>query len=99
MSLLTLQITLSAMTQIAQGGRPVITVPLSIDEDTELATRAFSLSHGLFRVPGYVASVRRGKTAVIVNVHGDNARANHSGARGHDGRFSVVAATWLCSHL
>ena len=48
------------------------------------AERDGSLSHGLFRVPGYVASLRSGKvngkarprvsskTPVIVNVHGDN---------------------------
>lgn len=48
------------------------------------AERDGSLSHGLFRVPGYVASLRSGKangkaspvvkhnTPVILNVHGDN---------------------------
>jgi delta1-piperideine-2-carboxylate reductase len=51
------------------------------------AERDGSLSHGLFRVPGYVASLRSGKvngkaqprvsnkTPVIVNVHGDNGYA------------------------
>ena len=84
------------------------TVPLTLDEIGDLATRAFSqngcdaantqalvhtvvtaerdgsLSHGLFRIPGYVASLRSGKvngkaspkvsrrTPVIVSVHGDN---------------------------
>src|ERR1700733_2004654 len=51
------------------------------------AERDGSLSHGLFRVPGYVASLRSGKvngkaapkvnhkTPVIVSVHGDNGYA------------------------
>ncbi len=51
------------------------------------AERDGSLSHGLFRVPGYVASLRSGKvkgnanpqvthkTAAIVSVHGDNGYA------------------------
>jgi delta1-piperideine-2-carboxylate reductase len=51
------------------------------------AERDGSLSHGLFRVPGYVASLRSGKvngksvprvdqkTLAIVNVHGDNGYA------------------------
>src|SRR5262245_26954304 len=51
------------------------------------AERDGSLSHGLFRVPGYVASLRSGKvngrasptvsrsTPVVVNVHGDNGYA------------------------
>jgi delta1-piperideine-2-carboxylate reductase len=51
------------------------------------AERDGSLSHGLFRIPGYVASLRSGKvkgdasprvshrTAAIVNVHGDNGYA------------------------
>ena len=87
------------------------TVPLTLDEIGELATRAFSqngcdaantqalvhtvvtaerdgsLSHGLFRIPGYVASLRSGKvngkaspkvshrTPAIVSVHGDNGYA------------------------
>lgn len=87
------------------------TVPLTLDEIADLATRTFSqngcddpntralvrtvvtaerdgsLSHGLFRVPGYVASLRSGKvngrahplvthrTPVIVNVHGQNGYA------------------------
>ena len=87
------------------------TVPLTLDEIRDLATRAFSqngcdaantqalvhtvvtaerdgsLSHGLFRIPGYVASLRSGKvngkaspkvshrTPAIVSVHGDNGYA------------------------
>jgi delta1-piperideine-2-carboxylate reductase len=87
------------------------TVPLTLDEIADLATRAFSqngcdeantqalvhtvviaerdgsLSHGLFRIPGYVASLRSGKvngkanpklshrTPAIVSVHGDNGYA------------------------
>jgi delta1-piperideine-2-carboxylate reductase len=87
------------------------TVPLSLKEIENLATRAFSqngcdaantqalvrtvvtaerdgsLSHGLFRVPGYVASLRSGKvngraspkvnnkTPVVVSVDGDNGYA------------------------
>lgn len=51
------------------------------------AERDGSLSHGLFRVPGYVASLRSGKvnghasptisrsTPVVVNAHGDNGYA------------------------
>jgi len=51
------------------------------------AERDGSLSHGLFRVPGYVASLRSGKvngkadprvshtTPAVVNVHGDNGYA------------------------
>src|ERR1700722_18699832 len=51
------------------------------------AERDGSLSHGLFRVPGYVASLRSGKvngkadptvhhkTPAIINVHGDNGYA------------------------
>ena len=51
------------------------------------AERDGSLSHGLFRVPGYVASLRSGKvngkanpkvgykTPAIVTVHGDNGYA------------------------
>jgi delta1-piperideine-2-carboxylate reductase len=58
------------------------------------AERDGSLSHGLFRVPGYVASLRSGKvngqarprvsnkTPVIVNVHGDNGYAPLSIERG-----------------
>ena len=58
------------------------------------AERDGSLSHGLFRVPGYVASLRSGKvngkarpkvsnkTAVIVNVDGDNGYAPLSIERG-----------------
>lgn len=51
------------------------------------AERDGSLSHGLFRIPGYVASLRSGKvngkarpivthkTSVIVSVHGENGYA------------------------
>src|ERR1700756_5648424 len=58
------------------------------------AERDGSLSHGLFRVPGYVASLRSGKvngkarprvsnrTPVIVSVHGDNGYAPLSIERG-----------------
>jgi delta1-piperideine-2-carboxylate reductase len=58
------------------------------------AERDGSLSHGLFRVPGYVASLRSGKvngkaqprvsnkTPAIINVHGDNGYAPLSIERG-----------------
>src|SRR5882724_11455424 len=58
------------------------------------AERDGSLSHGLFRVPGYVASLRSGKldgranvivnqkTPAIVNVHGENAYAPLAVERG-----------------
>ena len=58
------------------------------------AERDGSMSHGLFRVPGYLASLRSGKvngkarprvsnkTPVIVNVHGDNGYAPLSIERG-----------------
>ena len=58
------------------------------------AERDGSLSHGLFRIPGYVASLRSGKvngkarptvahvTAAVVRVHGDNGYAPLSIERG-----------------
>lgn len=58
------------------------------------AERDRSMSHGLFRVPGYVASLRSGKvngsanpvvthkTPVIINVHGDNGYAPIAHDRG-----------------
>ena len=93
------------------SAQAVNTIPLTLAEISELATKVFSqngcdeantqalvrtvvtaerdgsLSHGLFRVPGYVASLRSGKvngkaaprvsnkTPVIVNVHGDDGYA------------------------